>query len=372
MTSDARIDASGTGPASGAAAVGSAMPSGLPEAERVAWYALSPSKRAKVIRRIHAIETWTSKDEAEMPLIDEVAAAAGLAPSSFYALLAAWREAPSLAALGVRVGEKSKRPSSRAVAAESAIRRLISVLLRSDSSITTSEVLRAVRESHPDGAPSETTLIRWLQDERNRARRTGVFGEQLAFDAAALSVTDVEGEQQWLYMIADVGTGLVLGSAVSGLGLLSAGYAAAALPSFERLGAFDLDNMRVHDGEPSISASLDADDAEGFSLFVSLTRDVHLSSAERDLGRTVTGVLGDRLGPYRLSVGRPREARDQRSGRRLALPVVEGDFAQIISTQLDAWNDMRRGELECEAPTRAPRVARSNYERVLTRLSERF
>ena len=203
------------------------VPPDLLDAERALWGRLSASQRARATARLKALEQWNhGKGE-----IDATAAAqiAEMKINRFYRVAAAWRDAPSLAALGVFVRADTRKPKiSPDVLQKLATAARQSILLHGDISLS-ALVARTVAFARipADELPGATKLREIVETERRRLNANKALGQVILFDCVATSMPRDDGRPHIAFLCMDE-TGAVLGVSVGVIDTVVSGYAAAA------------------------------------------------------------------------------------------------------------------------------------------------
>lgn len=210
------------------------VPPDLLDAERLRWVGLSASQRARATARLKALERWNhGKGE-----IDAAAAAqiAEMKINRFYRVAAAWRDAPSLAALGVFVRPDARKPKiSPDVLEKLAAAARKATLLYGDISLS-ALVARTVAFARlpANELPGTTKLREIVGTERRRLNANKALGQVILFDCVATSMPRDDGRPHIAFLCMDE-TGAVLGVSVGLIDAVVSGYAAAASDALRRI-----------------------------------------------------------------------------------------------------------------------------------------
>lgn len=354
----------------------------MPEDQLALWAGLTNATKERAISRLEALRGLAGVGGAK-PLhagMADAAAAADTAPSTFYAIAKRWRSAPSLEALGVRVGNEGP-----GMAAASAFRARsvdeVRRMLGEDSGLTNAEIRRRLGEGRGK-LPSFATVKRLVQDAQRVAPPGMPFGASVIMDAAGLDVFYDEGIATRLYAVVDAGTALVLGWDVWSTDDPAGGYARAAHHALfgtrsPKVDADDPPTGLPHlalDGVPAIvpealEVRLLPGDVDRLSALFQVTDGVRVVR-DASLGRAVVDAVGERLGSVWIGTGSREAGRSYRTGRIEDMPILTERLRKRIGDALREHDHRRLEKIPRDAGRGPPAAALASLRTLLLPVSK--
>lgn len=354
----------------------------MPEDQLALWAGLTNAIKERAIARLSALRGLAGVDGVK-PLyagMADAAAAADTAPSTFYAIAKRWRSAPSLEALGVRVGNEGP---GIAAASASRVRSLDEVrrMLDEEPQLANAEIRRRLAET--DGRlPSFATVKRLVQDAQRAAPPTVPLGASVIMDAAGLDVFYDEGIATRLYAVVDVGTALLLGWEVWSTDDPAGGYARAAHHALYGTRSPKVGEDDPPSGLPHLALDGVPATVPGTLEIRVLPGDVDRLSAlfERDdgirvvgdasLGRAVVEAVGERLGSVWIGTGSRKAGRSYRTGRFEDMPILTERLRQRIGDALREHDHRRLEKIPRDAGRGPPAAALASLRTLLLPVSK--
>ncbi len=278
---------------------------GLSGEDRAQWSSLTPSRRREAENRFDVFEAW----HAGTINAQEAIRRAGISPSRFYRLAAAWRHRPSLDALGVGIRAPRKREKLDPKVVNDLQAKVGEIVrLNADLSVSRQAALLLEATGYVKKPVGLTTLRKIVEDERRRMEATGRLGHQIGLDCSAINLPQPDRRPYILYLIVDSGTGIALGHAFTREVDIVAGYAEAAasalrwvethgtnLPWAPRL----IQTIVVSGKDDTISQKL-VEELQSASLGGNILR----SMSRRRFGSQFRRAYGDRLGRIQITPAR--------------------------------------------------------------------
>lgn len=330
------------------------FPTGLPDSDRGRWAEMTVGQRAKAAKRLAAFRGWQS---GEMNL-DYAVAASGLSRSRFYRLAAAWKAAPSLAALGVSTGSGAARErlDPEAVNALQAVVKEV-VMLNEGASV--SQLVRImVERSGVDESklPGTLRLREIVENEKRRIAATGEAGHTVMFDCTAINLPKADGRPHVMFVLVDKGTRLILGAAVGPSADATMGYARVAADVRARTSS-RLANLpwSLRVSQIYLTAGLDVAAAESVVLDLRKAgvRTVQLKRVPRRYGGYFRQVVGDRIGRIAITPTRTEEGAATPDNGDMR-PWSEGEAMAAVAQAVDQHNASVIADLPAGADSRMP------------------
>lgn len=282
----------------------------VPASEAAAWAKLTPAQRDRAGRRLAALLEWAEGTGALGAT--DAAVRADVSLSRFYRIAAAWREAPTLAALGTfaaGTGRKTKLVAHAVNALQSALPRVVG-LNRGAAVSTLVELL--INESGVDREelPGTTKLREMVEGELRRVSAENDAGNAVVFDCVATSLPREDRRPHVLFACIDRGTRTILGIALGDVGDSRTAYVRTARDALDTIASLPLPwgrrlkRMEITAGEDVAACEL---------LIAGLTSampgpNFQLASRAKRYGRYLRSLVGPRMGaivftPTRTVVG---------------------------------------------------------------------
>ena len=312
-------------------------------AEATVWRGLTPSQRARALKRFEALKRWNN-GRGELDA-EAAARLADISTSRFYRIAADWRSSRSFRSLGVfaRPGARKPKLDSGVVdALANAARQAI--LLHGDMSTSAlvDRTLRLARLPSDARLPGMTKLREIVQAAARRIAASMPLGQLVLCDCVATSLPRIDRRPHLAFLCVDGGTGAVLGVAVGTIDEVIGGYARAAndaLRTIEREGAqWRWSNvfsaMRVTAGEdiPQIARVMHELNAQ--------YRETHfiLEQGEKRYGRLIAKAVGPRLGRVTFTPTRTVSG-DALAANGDMTPWTNSEAYKALRGAADAHND---------------------------------
>lgn len=331
------------------------LPDSLPKADRERWSGLTDAQRETASARLAAFVAWRDGGID----VDTAAAKVRLSRSRFYRLAAAWRGAPSLAALGVSPAVDGAR-SRLDPEAINALQGKVGEVVRLNAGASVAEIVRHLVEASEvaaDRLPGAVKLREIVEVELRRRAATHEAGHAVQFDCSAINLPREAGRPHILFACLDVGTGLVLGTAVGeeadeGLGYREAAQDArsriagplARLPWAQRLARVEM------------TAGVDLDRAVAFIKRLETAGVAplpQLARRPRRYGRYIRAVAGARIGRIEITPART-EAGAALPDNGNMKPWTKDQAKAAVSRAFDDHNAMLLPRLHEESDGRPP------------------
>lgn len=344
-------------------------PGGLPDSEQALWLRLPAGRRRRALSRLKAV-LGLYPPPGRPVIHSSMAAAAGAAGtgvSTFYAIARRWREAPSLAALGVHA--TSDGPGKRMDEAEEGFDARIREWLREDPDLTVSDIRTRLGADVP-GHPAFATVRRTAQRVLRGLPPRRPFGSEVVFDSAGIDLSLEAGSDPAvlrLNAVVDVATGLVLGWDVGPEADMLASYARAVRRAWPRIGREKIVAERRGGGLSRLDLTGAAASGEVPTLHVNLVPgigadfpaggDVAVHANPRT-GASLVAALGERLGPVWIGSGVREPGRSFRTGRIDPMPSFGTGIEDLVDEAISRHNLARLQLIPRDAsPDEARRMA---------------
>jgi hypothetical protein len=275
----------------------------LPEAEAEMWLIMPEQHRARAIQRMAVLTRWIDSKTA-WP-VESAAADAGVSVTRFYEMAKAWRERPSLSALGAF----ANAPRSRTSRFDTALRRAVGRVVDSDPKGSVRKLALALAEASgltEDEMPSHNTLRLFVEEELRRRQREAEAGNDVMLDCSACSMMRADGTAYTLFAILDRATQVVLGAALGDVRDSRGGYARAADDALARLdrGGFEGLPWAARTVRLEVVVGLDLDrwsDVKERLRNAGVSAPIEPATAAKRFGRYFRLLTGLRIGRVVLS-----------------------------------------------------------------------
>lgn len=328
----------------------------LPAAEAAMWAAMSADRREKAIERLKILAKWNNGAGPLTPT--EAAGDADVSLNRWFEMAKAWRQKPSLAALGT-FAKSSRRPDPR----ETVLRQMVAKVLGPYPTGSVRQNALALGEAYEaahGGKVGLSMLRRVVENELRRREIERRLGNEIQFDCSACSVLRSDETPYTLFAVIDRGSQLVLGAALGDVRSSEAGYAAACRDGLRRIESNAFDDLpwleRV--ARMELVAGLDAERWANLRTEMAaagVAAPVEPSTRPNRFGRYLRNAVGERFGRIDMWYGRtlPNETRRAKVAARS--PRLEADDAEaFLGAQVDEHNADRRKLMSPEPEARAP------------------
>ena len=283
---------------------GSDFPESLPESDRIAWDAMTPSQRARARDRLAAIVAW---QEGDMRL-DAALEASGLSRTRFYTVAAEFRAAGTLESLGAFAGAGASRQRLDTETVN-ALQAVVADGVATNHGASISELVRLLVEAADvDQAklPGSTRLRGIVETELRRRQATGQAGHALKLSLSAINLPRNDCRPHVMFTLIDEGTRLILGAWSGGTTDEAEGYAHAARDASARI-AGALADLKWADRLTRIDAEVGPDRERGAALRARLmdaSVGAGVNLAPTRYGRYFRQLVGPRIGRIEITPGR--------------------------------------------------------------------
>jgi len=275
----------------------------LPSHDHDRWDRLNPAQRAKAAERASAFDAWHG---GTVNLADAIEIAK-LSRSRFYSLAAEWRSGPSLEALGVLTGQGGTKRRFEPESINTLQSAVVDVV-RWNAGSSVSRIVRDLVVAsgiEPARQPGVAKLREIVETELRRVAATHEVGHAVQLDCCAINLAQPNRRPYIMFACLDVGTGLLLGAAVTTTADALVGYPMAACDALARIDR-DLQAVpwaaRLSRAEITAGDNLDSATALVQRVLSGGVRsNIQLARAPRRYGRYIRQRVGMRFGRVQIT-----------------------------------------------------------------------
>lgn len=274
----------------------------LPERELAMWSLMDASQRARALQRAEALVRYDD-GEGDVPA-GTAAAEAGVTLVRFYQMNARWRDAPTLAALGVGAQPERARRSQFSPEVNAVLQSAAADVVRDDGASIRALALRLADMGRAAGLaehdlPGHNTLRGIVERARRDRHRQREAGNQLLLDHAACGMMRDDGTPWTVFVIVDAATQLILGAAPAGANSVERGYADAARDAVRRIGEATFAKIAWADRLAQVQLVPGAGNSAAFDRVTEEARSIKIGmnvTSDRKAGRYLERLIGRSIG----------------------------------------------------------------------------